>query len=204
MLVIVERYRTTTATQPQPTNLNRDKDNDDIMSATTRPLRSASSGILLLPFLLLGSALAFAPPLPTSSRLVMRPSRPWSSMLSSSSSEATVDTFDAYEQTDAQPTLAVRDVTVGSGDDVAEEGNLVTIVYNARLMATGNQFDFGTSFVCRLGEGNVIPGLDQGLVVSCGLWRVPLPASGPCMRLCVMTTREYHPIREQHVLVCFD
>jgi hypothetical protein len=33
-------------------------------------------------------------------------------------------------------------------------------------MDTSKQFDFGTSFVFRLGKGKVIPGLDQGIVVS--------------------------------------
>jgi hypothetical protein len=66
------------------------------------------------------------------------------------------DPFSSYRQTNDQA-LAYRDTLLGTGD-VAEKGNVITVAYKGRLMSTGAQFDEGTGYGFRLGEGKVIPG----------------------------------------------
>lgn len=69
--------------------------------------------------------------------------------------------FDTYSQTDEQE-LAFDDILVGTGD-VAEVGSFVTIQYTGKLMADDKIFDSGViSF--KLGEGEVIPGWEQGII----------------------------------------
>lgn len=79
------------------------------------------------------------------------------------SESTSVDPFDVYEQNDSQA-LAVKDFVVGKGTTV-ESGNLLTLKYKARFLATGKQFDESESYVCRVGKGKIIPGFDQGLMV---------------------------------------
>ena len=69
--------------------------------------------------------------------------------------------FDTYSQTDEQE-LAVDDTIIGMGD-TAEVGSFVTIQYTGKLMADDKTFDSGViSF--KLGEGQVIPGWEQGVI----------------------------------------
>ena len=69
--------------------------------------------------------------------------------------------FDTYSQTDEQE-LAFDDILVGTGD-TAEVGSFVTIEYTGKLMADDTTFDSGMiSF--KLGEGQVIPGWEQGVI----------------------------------------
>uniref|UniRef100_A0A7S0FHE4 peptidylprolyl isomerase n=1 Tax=Minutocellus polymorphus TaxID=265543 RepID=A0A7S0FHE4_9STRA len=57
--------------------------------------------------------------------------------------------------------LFVENTEVGSGPG-ASPGNIVTVKYTGRLQSNGKQFDAGTiSF--KLGEGEVIPGWEEGL-----------------------------------------
>ena len=86
---------------------------------------------------------------------------------------AEVSAYDAYEQNDTQE-LAFDDARVGTGDAV-ENGKLLTVKYNARLMESGKQFDFSDAYVFRIGEGKVLPGWEQGLQV-----RVKLNSRGLC------------------------
>lgn len=79
--------------------------------------------------------------------------------------------FEAYEQLDSQTTLAYLDKVIG-GDNSQDEdettalnGKLVTVAYQARLMANGKQFDQSQGYVFRIGDGKVIPGWEQGIVV---------------------------------------
>lgn len=77
-------------------------------------------------------------------------------------------TFDDYDVTDPDQSLAFEDVEVGSGDDVATAGKMVTIAYKGMILETGEVFDqdlmYGISFI--LGSGRVIPGWEQGIEVS--------------------------------------
>jgi len=62
-------------------------------------------------------------------------------------------------------TLVVQDETVGTGD-TAEPGDLVTVNYTGKLQ-DGTVFDTSVGkapFQFTLGQGQVIPGWDQGLV----------------------------------------
>jgi len=69
--------------------------------------------------------------------------------------------FDKYSQTDEQE-LAFDDILVGTGD-TAEVGSFATIQYTGKLMADDKTFDSGViSF--KLGEGQVIPGWEQGII----------------------------------------
>jgi hypothetical protein len=72
-----------------------------------------------------------------------------------------LDPFENYQQAPAQA-LAIKDTVFGAGD-TAEKGKVVTVAYEGRLMASGKQFDQGTGFSFKLGEGRVIPGWEQGL-----------------------------------------
>jgi len=84
----------------------------------------------------------------------------------SSSSAATTDAFDSYQQTDEQRTMVFREKLVGTGD-VLEEGKLVNMACVGRLMASGKEFDSSPNgYVFKYGEGKVIPGMEKGMAVS--------------------------------------
>lgn len=69
--------------------------------------------------------------------------------------------FDKYSQTDEQE-LAFDDTIIGTGN-IAEVGSFVTIQYTGKLLADDTTFDSGLiSF--KLGEGQVIPGWEQGII----------------------------------------
>ena len=59
--------------------------------------------------------------------------------------------------------LKVEDVKEGTGDDVAERGDTITVQYCGKL-ENGNTFDSAKSFDFLLGAGDVIKAWDQGLV----------------------------------------
>ena len=92
---------------------------------------------LLISFVFLASATAFMVPMPSAGRMQIQVSM-------SSSTETSVDAFDTYEVGNPQQELAIRDVSVGSGDTIQEK-DLIRIQYTGRLMSNGNQF----------GEGNI-------------------------------------------------
>jgi len=73
------------------------------------------------------------------------------------------DGFEAYSQTGSSQ-LAIKNDVLGDGDTI-ESGNVATVAYKARLMATGEEFDHSDGFNFKFGVGNVIPGWDQGLEV---------------------------------------
>lgn len=70
---------------------------------------------------------------------------------------------------DQQPSyeLELEDITVGDGDE-AVSGRKVEVHYVGVSWATGEQFDAswdrGDTFKFGLGQGQVIPGWDQGVV----------------------------------------
>eukprot|EP00527_Entomoneis_sp_CCMP2396_P004311 CAMPEP_0198141736 /NCGR_PEP_ID=MMETSP1443-20131203/4679_1 /TAXON_ID=186043 /ORGANISM="Entomoneis sp., Strain CCMP2396" /LENGTH=212 /DNA_ID=CAMNT_0043804563 /DNA_START=178 /DNA_END=816 /DNA_ORIENTATION=+ len=74
-----------------------------------------------------------------------------------------INSFDTYQQVDSQP-LAYQVTAEGTGDGVAEEGQLVTVAYKGRFVFSDRQFDKGSGFVFRIGGGKVLKGWDQGIV----------------------------------------
>jgi FKBP-type peptidyl-prolyl cis-trans isomerase len=60
------------------------------------------------------------------------------------------------------PVLVVEDLEVGIGDEIAEEGDIVTVSYRGTL-ENGHEFDKATKFSFVLGAGDVIKGWDQGI-----------------------------------------
>lgn len=72
------------------------------------------------------------------------------------------DPFESYQQSPDQQ-LRVKDTVIGDGE-VAQNGKVLTVAYQGRLMSTGKQFDQGEGYSFRLGEGKVIPGWEQGLL----------------------------------------
>jgi len=113
----------------------------------------------LLIVALMASASAFVP------ATKMRPSSPLFATTTTPTTTTTTSSmnspFSEYAQTDDQG-LAYQDSVIGSGE-VAEKGKVLTIAYKGRLMATGKQFDQGSGYSFRLGDGKVIPGWEQGL-----------------------------------------
>jgi FKBP-type peptidyl-prolyl cis-trans isomerase len=103
----------------------------------------------ILAVLLLQSSQAFTPSFPTSSTRVIRFS-------TETDIAVAADPFASYRQ-DGSQGLVYRDTIVGTGD-AAQKGQVVTVAYTGRLLSTGAQFDQGSGFGFRLGEGKVIPG----------------------------------------------
>mmetsp|Transcript_27970 Transcript_27970/g.39391 ORF Transcript_27970/g.39391 Transcript_27970/m.39391 type:complete len:206 (+) Transcript_27970:159-776(+) len=81
---------------------------------------------------------------------------------SMSDESETEDPFDTYAIGSRNQALAIRDVSVGSGD-VIQEGDLIQVEYNGKLMATNKQFDEG-NFMLKFGEAyRVMPGWTEGI-----------------------------------------
>lgn len=70
------------------------------------------------------------------------------------------DPFDNY-MAGTSKELAIKDSVLGNGEE-AKLGDVVTIKYQGRILATDKEFDAGT-FSFKLGEGKVIAGWEQGL-----------------------------------------
>lgn len=70
------------------------------------------------------------------------------------------DPFESYTVGTSKE-LAMKDSFVGDGE-TSKLGDVVTVKYQGRLLATDKEFDKGT-FSFKLGEGKVIQGWDQGL-----------------------------------------
>ena len=81
-------------------------------------------------------------------------------------SSDSLDTMPAVAPSgDATTSLVVQDEVVGTGDS-AEPGDMVTVDYTGKLQ-NGTVFDTSvgkTPFVFTLGNGDVIPGWDEGIV----------------------------------------
>jgi FKBP-type peptidyl-prolyl cis-trans isomerase len=95
------------------------------------------------------------------------------SSLSSSTSTTTTTTriksteFDSYSITEPNESnqIVYKDTIVGTGD-IIEKGKVITVAYEGRLMLNNKKFDSGKGYSFRLGEGRVIPGWENGLLVS--------------------------------------
>mmetsp|Transcript_11003 Transcript_11003/g.17020 ORF Transcript_11003/g.17020 Transcript_11003/m.17020 type:complete len:207 (+) Transcript_11003:25-645(+) len=110
--------------------------------------------LFLLLSVVASTASAFMAP-GASHRIVTRRS------MSDESSESE-DPFDTYAIGSRNQELATRDVSVGSGD-VIQEGDLIQVEYNGKLMATNKQFDEG-NFMLKFGEPyRVMPGWTEGI-----------------------------------------
>jgi len=62
----------------------------------------------------------------------------------------------------AEEKVEITEVKEGSGDEIAEDGDTVTMKYVGKL-DDGHQFDAASSFAFVLGAGDVIKGWDQGI-----------------------------------------
>ena len=60
--------------------------------------------------------------------------------------------------------LAFKDIIAGDGEP-AKVGDVLTVAYKGKLMSNGKQFDEGTGFSFKLGDGKVLKGWEQGLEV---------------------------------------
>ena len=115
---------------------------------------SSLSLLLVLHVITCASAFTFTPP-------IQKNHRPLNVLFESTTSSTL---FEEYSQTDlTHDDLACKDIITGTGDDVAEEGSFVTVGYKGTLMSNGKQFDEG-SISFRLGEQNVIPGWERGIM----------------------------------------
>jgi hypothetical protein len=74
------------------------------------------------------------------------------------------DPFQNYKIGDPLQGLAINDAEVGEGE-MAAVGNVITVTYTGRLLATGKVFDQGDGFSLKLGAGKAIQGWEQGLLV---------------------------------------
>lgn len=110
---------------------------------------------LLISFVFLASATAFMAPVPSATRRHVQVSM-------SSSTEASVDPFDTYEVGNPQQDLAIRDVSIGSGDAIQEK-DLIRIQYTGRLMSNGNQFGEGDIKIMVGEPDRVMLGWTQGI-----------------------------------------
>ena len=115
---------------------------------------SSLSLLLVLHVITCASAFTFTTP-------IQKNHRPLNVLFESTTSSTL---FEEYSQTDlTHDDLACKDIITGTGDDVAEEGSFVTVAYKGTLMSNGKQFDEG-SISFRLGEQNVIPGWERGIM----------------------------------------
>lgn len=83
------------------------------------------------------------------------------------------DPFDSYDATSSsQKTIAIKDIAVGSGSEVADAtksgSQLLQLQYTAKLMnskfsANLKQFDT-PSMVFPTGESRCLPGLEEGII----------------------------------------
>ena len=89
------------------------------------------------------------------------------------SSSSSSSSFDSYSITNPLQKLAYRDVVIGDGETI-QNGKVITVAYEGRLLSNGKQFDFGKGYAFRLGDQRVIPGWEVGLQVSelCATWNV--------------------------------
>ncbi|CAB9531061.1 FK506-binding protein 4 [Seminavis robusta] len=108
--------------------------------------------LVCLALLLASNAVAFAPGLPI----------PHATSLHLADEATEVSPFDAYEQTAAQTTVEYKDFVTGTGP-ASEDGNLLKVKYEGRLMASNKKFDVAEEFVFRIGEGRVAPGFSAGV-----------------------------------------
>lgn len=116
---------------------------------------------LILSWLVVGTAFAFSPA--TSRRAALTTTLSVSALEEVDSTGMALDPFDAYQQTDEQRTVEVRDLVVGSGAK-ADKDMLVKVAFSGRLMKNRAQFDEG-EYVFKLGESRVVPGWEKGIPV---------------------------------------
>ena len=81
------------------------------------------------------------------------------------------DPFDAYQTTDAQTTIAIKDNKIGTGYTVGEEeSQQLTVKYKATFLEPnpGKQFDKSEGFICKTGQNKILPGFEEGMKVCTG------------------------------------
>ena len=76
------------------------------------------------------------------------------------------DPFENYQVSAAQTEVAIKDKVIGTGEEVKGEGQLLQVSYTGRFMADNKQFDKSDNFVCKIGKNQVLPGFEEGVMVS--------------------------------------
>jgi hypothetical protein len=102
--------------------------------------------------LLAVQVVAFCPQSRTSSRQI--------SFLRQADAGVAADPFDDYQPGSG---LAFKDKTVGQGEGAAD-GDVLTISYTAYLWKNLEKLDQGDKYTFKMGSGNVMPGIDKGMV----------------------------------------
>jgi len=101
---------------------------------------------------------------------------------SDSQTETALSPPKAYKPSGAVTALQTTDLTIGSGA-AAKQGDCLIVKYYGTLASDGKKFDENftqpTGLAFTLGEGQVIPGWDQGLegIKAGGTRRLVIPAS---------------------------
>jgi FKBP-type peptidyl-prolyl cis-trans isomerase len=83
----------------------------------------------------------------------------------------------AYEDTTEKVTI--EELVVGMGSAPAGKGDTCTISYVGTLLSTGAKFESASAFTFTVGAGDVIKGMDAGVMGMCvgGKRKVSIPAS---------------------------
>mmetsp|Transcript_14105 Transcript_14105/g.21104 ORF Transcript_14105/g.21104 Transcript_14105/m.21104 type:complete len:213 (-) Transcript_14105:105-743(-) len=83
------------------------------------------------------------------------------------------------EYEDTRERVEIQDITVGTGSQTVEKGCVCTIAYKGTLQSNGYVFDSGKSFVFAVGAGDVIKGMDEGVLGMSvgGRRKVVIPSS---------------------------
>ncbi|HEY4160836.1 MAG TPA: FKBP-type peptidyl-prolyl cis-trans isomerase [Candidatus Saccharimonadales bacterium] len=96
--------------------------------------------------------------------------------------EPTLPVPDAYKPTEPVTSLQSTDLSTGTGP-AAKSGDCLVVKYYGTLASNGTKFDEdftdATGLAFTLGQGQVIPGWDQGLIgmKAGGMRRLAIPAS---------------------------
>ena len=138
-------------------------------------MMSATRSALLLVAFIAASAtttLAFAPPSTTQTQLNRQQQQQQQQSarfaLEVVDDDAPEDPFDAYQTTEEQKTVLFKDFEIGSGYTVGEQPEQQLVIkYTATFLEPnpGAKFDFSENFVCKMGQGKILPGFEEGLKV---------------------------------------
>ena len=138
------------------------------------------SALLLLPLFLSGGA-AFSPPSSSSTRSSSIQNRYQTGTTTQmnqmalevvdedSTEGASTDPFDTYKATSDQKTIAIRDITTGSGTQTVgdSDAQMLQISFTSNFVEskfTANLKEFDvSSMVFKTGETRCLPGLEEGL-----------------------------------------
>lgn len=75
----------------------------------------------------------------------------------------TTDAADPFDDYQPGSYLAFKDKSVGQGEGAAD-GDVLTVSYTAYLWRNLEKLDKGDKYTFKMGSGNVMPGIDKGMV----------------------------------------